>query len=58
MERGNFEEAAYEEDDLMDPATVAAAGYEGLLNGDRIVIPGLENNSTPSSGAYSPGSST
>jgi short-subunit dehydrogenase len=43
MERGNFEEAAYEEDDLMDPATVAAAGYEGLLNGDRIVIPGLEN---------------
>ena len=42
IERGNFEEAA----------------YEGLLNGDRIVIPGLENNSTPSSGAYSPGSST
>lgn len=43
MERGNYEEAAYEEQDMMDPATVAKAGYDGLMNGKRVVIPGMKN---------------
>lgn len=43
MEQGNFEEAAYEDDDLMDPATVAEVGYEGLMNGERVVVPGAVN---------------
>ncbi|MFB6211875.1 MAG: SDR family NAD(P)-dependent oxidoreductase [Halobacteriales archaeon] len=43
MERGNYEEAAYEKADMMDAATVAQAGYEGLMNGERIVVPGMKN---------------
>lgn len=43
MEQGNFEEAAYSHDELMAPSTVAQAGYRGLMNGERIVIPGLKN---------------
>jgi short-subunit dehydrogenase len=43
MQQGNFEEAAYEDDDLMDPKTVARAGFDGLMDGDRVVVPGLEN---------------
>lgn len=43
MEQGNFEAAAYEDDDLMDPRTVAEAGYEGLMRGERVVVPGIEN---------------
>lgn len=43
MDRGNFGTAAYDEDDLMDPETVARAGYEGLNDGDRIVVPGVKN---------------
>ncbi|MFB6353758.1 MAG: SDR family NAD(P)-dependent oxidoreductase [Halobacteriales archaeon] len=43
MERGNYEEAAYEPGDLMDPATVAEAGYRGLMNGERVVVPGWKN---------------
>lgn len=29
--------------DLMDPAVVAKAGYEGLMDGERIVVPGAKN---------------
>lgn len=43
FDRGNVGEAAFDEGDLMDPATVAAAGYEGLRNGDRRVVPGAKN---------------
>lgn len=43
MDRGNFGTTAHDEDDLMDPETVARAGYEGLNDGDRIVIPGLKS---------------
>lgn len=43
MERGNMEETAFEADDPMDPAEVARAGYEGLLRGDRMVVPGRKN---------------
>lgn len=42
-EWGNYEEAAYEPGDLMDPATVAEAGYRGLMNGERVVVPGWKN---------------
>ncbi len=43
MERGNFEESAISDGDLTDPATVARAGYEGLLDGERLVVPGRLN---------------
>jgi hypothetical protein len=43
MNHGNMEESAFTEDDLMDSATVAQAGYDGLHSGDRIVVPGMKN---------------
>lgn len=33
----------YEKGKLMDPAEVAKAGYDALMSGDRIVIPGVGN---------------
>ncbi|PSP78369.1 short-chain dehydrogenase [Halobacteriales archaeon QS_1_68_20] len=43
MENGDFDESATGDGDLMDPETVARAGYEGLLDGERIVVPGRLN---------------
>jgi len=43
MDQGNMTETAFTEDDMMDPATVARAGYEGLVDGERVVAPGLMN---------------
>lgn len=40
FERGDYEEADFEEGDMMSPAEVAAAGYEGLMDGERVVVPG------------------
>ena len=40
FERGDYEEAGFEEGDMMSPAEVAAAGYEGLMDGERVVVPG------------------
>lgn len=43
MERGDVDQSAVTEADLLDPATVARAGYNGLADGDRIVVPGLRD---------------
>lgn len=43
FDRGDLDRTAFSDDDLMDPAAVAAAGYEGLRNGDRVVVPGAKN---------------
>jgi len=43
FDRGNLGETGFTDDDLMDPAKVAEAGYEGLRNGDRMVVPGAKN---------------
>ena len=43
MDRGGLAAAAYERTQLMAPAEVATAGYEGLMDGRRLVIPGLVN---------------
>lgn len=43
FDRGNVGEAGFDEDDLMDAATVARAGYEGMQRGDRMVVPGAKN---------------
>lgn len=40
MERGGMGKSAVANGDLLDPATVAKAGYEGLMAGERIVVPG------------------
>jgi short-subunit dehydrogenase len=40
---GDMAESAFTEDEMMDPATVARAGYDGLRNGDRVVVPGVKN---------------
>lgn len=43
FDHGDYEESGLADADKMTPAEVADAGYEGLLNGDRIVIPGRLN---------------
>ena len=43
FDRGNYEDSAAASADMMSAAEVAAAGYEGLMNGERIVIPGWRN---------------
>ena len=43
FDRGNYDESGAAEADKMSAADVAAAGYRGLLAGDRIVIPGRLN---------------
>lgn len=43
FERGDFEESGLADADKMSAAAVAEAGYEGLQNGERIVIPGYLN---------------
>ena len=43
FDRGNYDESGAAEADKMSAAAVAAAGYRGLLAGDRIVIPGRLN---------------
>ncbi len=40
MRRGGMERSAVARAELLDPATVAEAGYEGLMSGERIVVPG------------------
>lgn len=42
-ERGNVGESALTDQNLMDPADVAKAGYEALMAGDRVVVPGSKN---------------
>ena len=39
---------------VMDGASVARAGYDGLLKGKRMVIPGLVNKLTPVTARFSP----
>src|SRR2546427_300602 len=39
---------------VMDGASVARAGYDGLLKGKRMVIPGLMNKLTPVTARFSP----
>lgn len=41
--RANMRESALAKRAVMDAATVAAAGYAGMLRGDRLVVPGLAN---------------
>jgi len=43
FDRGNYEESATAEANKMTAAEVAQAGYQGLMTGDRIVIPGRLN---------------
>ena len=43
FDRGNYDESGAADADMMTPAEVAEAGYEGLMNGERIVIPGTLN---------------
>lgn len=43
FDHGDFDESGLADADKMTPAAVAQAGYEGLLNGDRVVIPGRVN---------------
>lgn len=43
FEHGDYEESGLADAEKMTPAEVADAGYEGLLNGDRIVVPGRLN---------------
>jgi short-subunit dehydrogenase len=43
FERGDYEESGLADADKMTAAAVAKAGYEGLQNGERIVIPGRVN---------------
>lgn len=40
FDRGDYDESGAAEGDLMSPAAVAEAGYEGLMAGKRVVIPG------------------
>jgi short-subunit dehydrogenase len=42
MERGGVEESGLSGVDAADPAAVARAGYEGLLAGERVVVPDLK----------------
>ena len=39
---------------LMDAQTVAQRGFDGLMNGKRLVIPGAKNNALVLSGKFSP----
>lgn len=43
LDHGNVGESALPDQDLMDPADVAKAAYDGLMAGDRVVVPGLKN---------------
>jgi short-subunit dehydrogenase len=43
FDRGNYDKSGAAEADKMSAAAVAAAGYRGLVAGDRIVIPGRLN---------------
>jgi short-subunit dehydrogenase len=40
FDRGNYDESGAATADMMGPAEVATAGYEGLLAGERVVVPG------------------
>ena len=41
--RAHMRESTLAKHTVMDAATVAAAGYRGMIRGDRIVVPGLAN---------------
>jgi short-subunit dehydrogenase len=43
FERGDYDEAAVEDDDMMSAREVAEAGYRGMMDGDRLVVPGRLN---------------
>jgi short-subunit dehydrogenase len=43
FDRGDYDESGAADAAMMTPAQVAHAGYEGLLDGDRIVVPGRVN---------------
>lgn len=43
FDRGGYDDSGAAEANMMTPAEVAAAGYEGLMAGERIVIPGSLN---------------
>jgi len=43
FDRGGYGESGAADADKMDPAEVARAGYEGVQNGDRVVVPGGVN---------------
>lgn len=43
FDRGNYDESGAAEAERMPPAAVAEAGYRGLMNGERIVVPGRLN---------------
>lgn len=40
LEKGGMENSAFSEKDLLDPQAVAQSGYEGLQQGETIVVPG------------------
>ena len=44
--RADMRESKLARGAVMDAATVAAAGYAGVMRGDRIVVPGLANRAT------------
>lgn len=43
MERGGMERSAVADGELMAPETVARVGYDGLMDGERVVVPGWRN---------------
>ncbi|WP_254808260.1 SDR family NAD(P)-dependent oxidoreductase [Natronosalvus amylolyticus] len=43
MERGGMERSAVADGELMSPKTVARIGYDGLMDGKRVVVPGWRN---------------
>lgn len=42
-DRGGYGKSGAADTDMMTPAAVAEAGYQGLMNGEPIVIPGYKN---------------
>jgi short-subunit dehydrogenase len=43
FDRGDYGESGSAKADKMTAAAVAEAGYDGLMNGDRVVVPGVGN---------------
>lgn len=43
FERGNYDRADIEDEELMSAREVAGAGYRGMMDGDRLVVPGRLN---------------
>lgn len=43
FEQGDYDRAAVDDDEMMSARAVAEAGYRGMMDGDRLVVPGRLN---------------